>query len=115
MRPRTVFGGGDPAGTQPQTRGQAADAPAAAPSAGAAAGTGQLGGIDGLADVSVSTRVTSAGDACRLPVVYRLGSRRALQIMLFLHLQVRHGHTKQAPHCGHARVASGAHPSFVAH
>ncbi len=74
-RPRTMFGGGAHGGAQPQTRGQAANSSAAAAPAASGAGTGteQLGAINGWMDVSVSTRVTSAGETCRLPVVYRWG------------------------------------------
>lgn len=65
MRPQYFLGGAK------QAQQQAASPKAAAQSVTNDASGGSVGAVNGLKDVTVSTRVTSDGAACKLPVVYK--------------------------------------------
>ena len=65
MRPQYFLGHAQP--QQEQTTAQKA----AAKSVTNDNGSGSVGAVDGLKDVMVSTRVTTTGDVCKLPMVYK--------------------------------------------
>ena len=65
MRPQYFLGHAQP---QPE---QTTAQKAAAKSVTTDNGSGSVGAVDGLKDVVVSTRLTTTGDSCKLPMVYK--------------------------------------------
>ena len=83
MRPQYFLGDAQPQPTEQQSSAQKAAAKSVSnDNAGAS-----MGAVDGLKDVVISTRMTTIGASCKLPVVYKC-ARQILRLCQSLHCRL---------------------------